>query len=111
MVILLKGACLKCKGKFLQAEQCFKEVLERYGDAQLQYRKENFNIVIYYRFKKICNTIVFKIYIVLNNKLQEHSDKCTHNGSRGIYSIEITIGVFVEGLGKKNEFIWSVSLR
>lgn len=46
----------------------------------------------------------------MNNKLQEHSDKCTHNGSRGIYSIEITIGVFVEGLGKKMNlfglFLW-----
>lgn len=46
LVILLKGACLKCKGKFLQAEQCFKEVLERYGDAQLQYRKENLSYIL-----------------------------------------------------------------
>ncbi|XP_048761372.1 tetratricopeptide repeat protein 39B-like [Ostrea edulis] len=29
LVILLKGACLKCKGQYMQAEQCFKEVLER----------------------------------------------------------------------------------
>ncbi|XP_062589714.1 tetratricopeptide repeat protein 39B-like [Saccostrea cucullata] len=29
LVILLKGACLKCKGQYLQAEQCFKEVLQR----------------------------------------------------------------------------------
>ena len=44
LALLLKGVCQKHRGQFLQAEQCFLEVLEKYDDLLSQ---QNLNIHVF----------------------------------------------------------------